>query len=398
MRFIRNRRMNKNPVFESKRRMRKIRSIKIAFWVVILPVSTGWAFDAGTSSANFLKIGIGPRAIAMGEAQVALADDVYATYWNPAGLARLATAEAGFAHAQYLQSINEEYAAYAMPTGAFGTFAGSISYFNVGKFQGFDASGQPTTDVGANDMAVGFSYAHALYHDRRYGADLSAGVTGRWVRERLDTESASAYGGDLGMIFTPGIRWGEFLSGWKAGAVLRNVGTSMKYDQDSFPLPRSLSAGLSYTGAWLGEDITVAVDGTQPNDGRRYIGAGLEVWTFRTLVLRGGYTSQGDLGTGLRMGAGIKFKTLQVDYAFAGQGDMGNTQYVGLTFHFKESQPDPKYLAQVSYENGMKDYKKKRYTEALVKFNKALELDPSHPEALKMMKQTYEQIKLIVPE
>ena len=374
------------------------RTVKIVIGVMILSAHSAWASDAGTSSANFLKIGIGPRAIAMGNAQVAVADDVYATYWNPAGLARLEAAQAGFAHAAYLEDINEEYATYAYPTGKYGTFAGSLNYFNVGKFQGYDASGQPTTQVGADDVAAGLSYARSIFHDRRYGADLSAGITGHWIEERLDTVSATAYAADLGVLFTPGIRWGDFLSGWKAGATLRNLGTSMTFDQDSAPLPRSLNAGLSYTGSWLGEDITLAGDGNFPNDGNTSIDLGLEVLTLKMLILRGGYTTQGDLGSGLRLGAGLRFKTLQVDYAFASEGDLGNTNYIGLTFRFKESKPDPKYMAQVAYEAGMKEYRKKRYTEALVHFNKALELDPSHPEALKMMKQTYEQIKLIVPE
>ena len=41
----------------------------------------------------------------------------------------------------------------------------------------------------------------------------------------------------------------------------------------------------------------------------------------------------------------------------------------------------------------MKDYRRARYADALVNFNKALEIDPNHPEALDMMKKTYEHIK-----
>jgi hypothetical protein len=357
-----------------------------------------FAADTGTTAANFLKLGIGPRAIAMGEAQVGLADDVYATYWNPAGLAGLQTQEVGFVHTQYLQDINEEYATYALPRGSLGTFAASFTYLNVGKFQGYDATGQPIGEVGANDTAIGLSYAHYLYHDRRFGADLSAGATGRWIQERLDTVSAATFAGDMGLLFTPGIRWGTALSGWRAGVTLRNVGSPLRFDQDSFALPRTFSGGLSYTGSVFGEDITLAIDGSQPNDGPRFMGAGVEVCTLKTLVLRGGYTSQGDLGSGLRLGAGLKLKTLQVDYAFAAAGNLGSTNYLGLTLRFKEPSPDPRYLAQGWYEKGMRDFKKKRFTEALVEFNKALELDPSHPDALKMMKATYEQIKLMVPE
>src|SRR5437870_7030522 len=105
--------------------------------LVILLFRSAEASEPGTSSANFLKLGAGPRAIAMGEAQVGLADDVYASYWNPAGLAQLENPEAAFVQTQYLQDIHEQFAAYAHPTPSCGTFGGSFNYLTVGKFQGF---------------------------------------------------------------------------------------------------------------------------------------------------------------------------------------------------------------------------------------------------------------------
>src|SRR5882724_2505151 len=107
------------------------------------------AADPGTTSANFLKLGIGPRAIAMGNAQVGLANDVYATYWNPAGLAGLGTPEAGFVQNQYLQNISEQYLAFAYPKTRAGAFAGSLTYLNAGTFPGYDAAGNPIGNVGA---------------------------------------------------------------------------------------------------------------------------------------------------------------------------------------------------------------------------------------------------------
>jgi len=43
----------------------------------------------GTTAAPFLSIEVGSRAIGMGGAFVALANDASALYWNPAGLARM---------------------------------------------------------------------------------------------------------------------------------------------------------------------------------------------------------------------------------------------------------------------------------------------------------------------
>jgi hypothetical protein len=222
-----------------------MRSIKYSLIGLMCLPGLCWS-DSGTTSADFLKLGIGPRAVAMGDAQVGLADDVYSTYWNPAGLAQLETPQVGLVQTQYLQDTNEQYAAYAHPTRSLGTFAGSFTYLSVGKFQGYDAAGEPTSEVGANDAAFGLSYAYPLYKDHRYGTLLSGGITGKWIQERLDTVSAKAYAADVGLLFQPGKKWGPFLNGWRAGLALRNVGTPMKFDEESFPLPRSLTGGLSY--------------------------------------------------------------------------------------------------------------------------------------------------------
>lgn len=370
-------------------------------WLVVfaLPFTqAAEASDPGTTAANFLKLGIGPRAMAMGEAQVGLADDVYATYWNPAGLTQLQAQEAGFVQTQYLQDIQSQYAAYAYPHPSLGTLAGSFTYLNVGKFDAFDASGQPAGQVGASDSALALSYARLIFKNRRMGSQLAAGLTGKWMQERLDTMTASAYALDAGVFFAPGKRWGESFEGVRMGVAIRNLGASMKFDQESFDLPRSVTAGVSWSGAWLGELMTITVDGQQPNDGKRTLGAGAELWTLRLLAMRGGYTSRGDLGSGLRAGAGLRFKTVQVDYAFTGAGDLGNAHRVGITFHFGAVAKDPQNVAQDWYQKGLKERRKGRYAEALVDFNKALEIDPSHPEALEMMKKTYGNLKAITPQ
>jgi hypothetical protein len=354
------------------------------------------AADAGTTSADFLKVGIGPRAAAMGDAQVGLADDIYSAYWNPAGLAHLKVSEAGFTNTQYVQDITEQFAGYAVPT-AYGTFAGQFTYLNVEKFQGYDASGQSIGEIGANDSAMGISYAKTIFGNRRYGSELSVGATGKWIQERLDTVSAGTFAGDLGLAFSPGRSWGEWSEGWRTGLALRNTGKALTFDEESFALPRTITAGVSWSGQIYGEILTWDLDLRKPNDGPVSTGTGLEIWAFNILALRGGYTSEGDLGSGLRIGAGVRFRIVEFDYAFSTMGDFGAVNRIGLTMRFASEAEDPQIIAQRYFDKGMKAYKRQRYPEALVEFNKALEIDPSHPQALGMMKKTYEQIKVMVP-
>src|SRR5512144_2945433 len=64
----------------------------------------------GTTGATCLQIGVGARAVAMGNAFVGTADDITALYWNPAGLARMGTSEGTFMHANWFVDTKFDFA------------------------------------------------------------------------------------------------------------------------------------------------------------------------------------------------------------------------------------------------------------------------------------------------
>src|SRR5436305_754352 len=74
-----------------------------------------WAKGAGTSSANFLKMGVGGRGVAMGEAQTAAVNDAMALYWNPSMLGELNQNEVSFMHNSYFQGISHDVLYYVQP-------------------------------------------------------------------------------------------------------------------------------------------------------------------------------------------------------------------------------------------------------------------------------------------
>src|SRR5450755_104165 len=71
--------------------------------------------SSGTSGGDILSIPVGARAIAMGEAYTAQADDVSSLYWNPAGLAILNQSQASFMYNQFLQNQTYQNAQIATP-------------------------------------------------------------------------------------------------------------------------------------------------------------------------------------------------------------------------------------------------------------------------------------------
>src|SRR6266487_6212781 len=100
----------------------------------------------GTTAANFLKLGVGARALAMGEAYSAVADDANALYWNPAGLTRIYHAEATFMHAAYLANSFYDYAAYGTHLGKHGALGAGVQYFSAGRITQTDVTGNDVGD------------------------------------------------------------------------------------------------------------------------------------------------------------------------------------------------------------------------------------------------------------
>src|SRR5579872_4457900 len=105
--------------------------------------STAQAADPGTTAAAFLKIEPGARAEGMGEAFTAVADDIDAIAWNPAGLGGLTQREASFVHNKIEEDVSLEYLAYVQPLGDLGTMAASLNYLWM--------SGLPVTSVSSPD-------------------------------------------------------------------------------------------------------------------------------------------------------------------------------------------------------------------------------------------------------
>ena len=72
--------------------MKRTLSVLLACLGLLCGRSAAWAVSdlAGTGGAQFLKLGQGSaRAMALGQAYVALAEGADAVAWNPAGLALL---------------------------------------------------------------------------------------------------------------------------------------------------------------------------------------------------------------------------------------------------------------------------------------------------------------------
>jgi hypothetical protein len=109
----------------------------VGFWVTLIIVLCSISLHAqsvsrvGTTAAPFLKIGVGGRALAMGEAYSTQAKDVTGLFWNPAGLANMNGNQILLNHFDYIADLSYVFGGVAIPFSAVGTFGFSISYLGM---------------------------------------------------------------------------------------------------------------------------------------------------------------------------------------------------------------------------------------------------------------------------
>lgn len=331
------------------------------FIIIFIFLTAASAFGQskiGSTAAPFLNIGVGPRAISMGGAFTATANDISALYWNPAGASRSSTNEAIFAHSTWFADINYEWAAAMVKLGDAGTVGLNLTYLNYGEMEITTLAEQDGTGqmFSANDLSLGLTYAYNLT-DR-----FSLGGTVKYVQQKIWNSSASAFAVDLGVLFLSDIY------GLRIAATITNFGTGMRMDgqdllvqhdidpnnygnndqilaslrTDEFPLPLTFRIGLAMDVVDIEQHrLTLAVDALHPNDNDESINIGGEYMFNNLIAFRLGYKSLflSNSEEGFTAGVGLNYDFasdfgVRVDYAYQDFGVLDYTQHFSLGVKF----------------------------------------------------------------
>ena len=292
----------------------------------------------GTTAMDFLNLGIGAKAMAMGGAYTAVAEDASACYWNPAGLTQINKFSATFMRANYVADINYQYAAYAQRISPYSVIGISAITTDIGSIDQTNIDGIQTGTFNPRDQAYSISYSHAILELSDKDHDFAMGVTGRYMTSQI-VETASAYSMDLGIM---GFYYTEIP--YRLGMVVQNLGRGPKFDQETDALPLKLRFGGALSPF---HNFMVSSDIVFPKGNQYYFTLGSELalipYESAKLSLRAGLNSQQMKITGgtsgISLGAGIGLQFFNINYAYVAMGELGYTHRFELTFDFPFWQP-----------------------------------------------------------
>ncbi|MEO1021448.1 MAG: PorV/PorQ family protein [Bacteroidota bacterium] len=313
----------------------------------------------GTTVAEFLQIGVGGRATAMGGAYVALANDVSSLRWNPAGAANIDGNEILATHNAWIAELDYNFVGAVMNLEGIGRVGISLTMLSVPEMlvrtEDFQQGNGERFD--AADLALGVTYANSV------GSRFNVGGTLKFVQQRIWHTSAQTFAFDLGTQYKT-----DFLNGMVIGASITNFGGTMEMrgrdlrtfvdpdpisegnndqvpvnlETDSWDLPVNFQFGISFMPIDEAmHQVTVAIDALHPSSNFESVNAGAEYGYMNQIFLRAGYESLflKDTEVGLNAGVGIH-RTLssglkgKVSYNYKSVGRLGDVHGLTLEIGF----------------------------------------------------------------
>lgn len=326
----------------------------ILFLFLAFPLLSYASSSAGTTVVPFLKYGAGARAAGMGSAFSAVTgagSDMI--YWNPAGLASIDRQDVSLLYLSGFEGISYGWVSYAVAT-LYGSFGFAAQYMSSGNIDGTGPAAEDASDFSAYDFAVSLSYAK--YYDLGNAGIVDYGGSVKYIYSKIDN-SASAFAFDAGAVFT----FNDALT--SLGAVIQNVGTSLKYNEERETLPFVLRIGASRK---FFENLLVTFDLNFPNDNDVFPSFGAEysiaVLQDADIALRAGYDGRRkdiDGFSSFNAGFGLKYKDYMFDYAFSPYGNLGDVHRVSLGVKLGKEFDEQEALKKIELKKLEREKRKK---------------------------------------
>lgn len=306
--------------------------------------------SAGSTSASFLKIPAGAGPSATAGACGSYAYDGYASYYNPALLAFYDERKISFSHNDYFWDFTQDYLEYSFKTQSSsllkkisprnGVWAFSVNYFstpkNIERRSGFYENdplyplSSPEGKFSARDLAIGIHYGFS------FSAITYLGYGLKFINQRIDSDSASSFAGDFGIVK----KYRSFNGDLYGAFVVENLGPKIKFSEDGYNLPISFRLSASYKPNYL--DTAFSAEILKYIDNYPYILVAARKPLWNKFFLKAGYRYRingNELGfwSGVSAGFSFSLRRLTFDYAINPYGDLGYAHKIGVTFFWKQN-------------------------------------------------------------
>jgi len=248
----------------------------------------------------------GAKQISLSNSDVALSNDVFSIFNNPAGLAQMNWREVGvyYSPAPFgLSELANGFVAYHEPT-SIGSFAIS------GMSYGFDLYRE-------SKFSLGYSY--------NYLNKFFAGVTINY-----QTVSIQNYGNDGALFFNIG-GLAYVSSVFRLGFSIQNINRASFGDDDD-QIPMIFNTGLSYDVA---DELTLNFAVEKDIKYKASFQFGINYDIIEYLSLRTGFSNE---PSKYSAGIGINYSMFSLDYAMYTHNDLGLTHQAGIIISFGREQ------------------------------------------------------------
>ncbi len=270
------------------------------FWVFASLLGLANSAFAQTSAGlpgGFLRTGAGTRALAMGGAFSAVANDPSAGYWNPAGLTQLPSFQFSASYAQMSLDRTFNFVSAASPLGAKTALGVSWIGFGVQDVEGRDGNTETPDFLFSNQ-----NNALLLSVSRKINSFLSAGVSTKLILQKLNEQTSFGTGFDVSLLTRPTERI-------QVGFSVQDIAASAKWSSEfneNYPL--TLRGGVAFN---IGNQVLLAADVFKTGQADPELAFGAEFSAAQKFPIRVGYSAQGVVG-----GAGVALPMESVDLAF----------------------------------------------------------------------------------
>lgn len=327
-----------------------IQIVVFGFFSVVFSFFPSFAGDKGTAGthSNF-NYGVGARAIALGNAYVAMPFDASAIYWNPSGLDHIQYKNATLFYTNLLVETNYYYIGYVQPTVGIGSFGVGIMGYGLDGIKETDENNVYYGDKDASENMFLFSYG------KKINDKFSIGVNLKIQHQNFMGFVATGVGTDVGFLYQPNFIQ-PLLSDLSVGLMIQNlIGPRLKANVETDGLPLNMRLGLAkpiLKNEW-GPMLTFFMDIEQGQKEPFKYHVGTEyVFQNRAMLRVGMNNSQ------LSFGAGALFDRFQLDYSYGKFADheLNFSHRLSFTIKFGKSKDE---LFQIAEERRLQEIRKK---------------------------------------